>query len=111
MELSPSKTNRFFLYDPLGDGFIYFSTAQKRDAWAKDVIPTYYDDTWVDEVDDIVAGEITHTAQQINYVERPPDDQLDEDGLDEEGDDWPPEFLYKCNYDLKPITWPIKIGS
>lgn len=103
MTSRPSKENRFFLYDPEGDGISFFPTAKERDEYAAKIIPDYCDDTWSEEVEFVIAGEVTHTAQEVDRVDRPPEDQLDENGCDQEGEYWPHGWDWRCNYVLKPI--------
>lgn len=91
----------YFLYAPESDGFYYFKTEKDRDDFAKLEIAEYLDDGWMEEVEGIMAGKITHTTQQTNRTEKP--DNLDEDGLDGEGLYWAPEWDYVCNYELIPI--------
>lgn len=94
----PSNEFRFFIYDPDGNGFLYFRSAEDRDAASDEVIRNYLDDGWSEEVENVVAGEITHTCEKINVVQRP--DVIDDDGLDEGGDYWAEEWDCKCDYGL-----------
>ena len=49
----------------------------------------------------MVAGVVTHSAQQVDRVDRPT--ELDEEGCDGEGVYWEPECNYRCNYKLLPV--------
>ena len=103
---SPSQTHRFFLYDPLGEGFAFFKSPEEREAAAKRIIPEYVDPdfgTWDEDVEEMFAGEVTHIVQQADSIDRPARDQLDKFNYDESGEHWPPEWDYKCNYELKPV--------
>ena len=92
----------YFVFDPQGDGFSYFETVEERDTFTKGVIDNYLDDTWDDEVSDIIAGVITHSVVQTDRTDRPADDDIDEDGLDGDGAYWEADLEYRCNYKLNP---------
>lgn len=96
---------RFFIFDPEGDGFCYFKSKEDRDAAASGVIQGYLDDGWSEEVERVVAGEVTHTCQQTNVEHRPSEDQIDEEGCDGEGNYWG-DYEYRCNYELVDLTKP-----
>ena len=99
------KDKRYFVYDPEGDGMAYFDTMERAHAYAEECIQAYLDgDEWPDTVKAVTAGVVTHAAQEINRVDRPADDEIDEDGLDPEGNYWDPDWPYVCNYALLPIT-------
>lgn len=102
--ITPSAEFRYFLFDPEGDGFTYFRSAEARDAAAPDIIQAYCDDGWDETVTQIVAGELTHTCQQANVIPRPPEDEIDEEGNDGEGRYWPEEWGCYCDYELLPIA-------
>lgn len=104
-QASPNRL--YFVYDPDGDGFLYYATEEERDDAAKAVIDSYLEDGWDGQVRNIVAGKLTHTAQQTNLEHRPTDDELDEDGCDEEGVHWD-DFDHRCNYELLPIKVKIE---
>lgn len=97
----PSAEFRFFIYDPEGHGFLYFRTAEDRDTAAPDVIRDYCDDGWSEEVECVIAGEITHTCKKTNVEQRP--EVVDEDGYDGEGNYWAEEWDCKCDYALVGI--------
>lgn len=98
----PSAEFRFFIYDPEGEPFTYFKSAADRDSAAADIISNYMDDGWAEEVEHVVAGELTHTCQQTNLRTRPDDEELDDEGCDGEGTYWG-EFDTFCNYELVPL--------
>jgi len=98
----PTAEFRFFLYDPEGDGFIYYKTAADRDAASKEIIGQYLDDCWAEEVEQIIAGEITHTCASINLKQRT--DNLDDEGCDEDGMWWDSDWEYACDYGLVKLT-------
>ena len=94
----PSAEYPFFVFDSLGDGFMYFSSESNRDDHAKFVISGYMNDGWDEEVANVVAGELTHTALMTNKVERP--DTIDEEDYDQDGQYWDPGWAYRCDYEL-----------
>lgn len=98
------KDKPYFVYDPDGDGFSFFETEKERDGFAEDCIQLYLDDGWDDGVENVIAGEATHTAQQTDRIDRPTPDLLDADGCDEHGNDWNHnDFEYVCNYKMLPL--------
>lgn len=105
---SPSQEFRFFLYDPEGFDFLYFRSPEDRNKAAEEVISAYLDDAWSEEVEQVIAGEITHTCEKINIVQRP--DEVDDDGIDGEGDFWAEEWDYKCDYGLIPVAGAADAG-
>lgn len=109
-QLSPSPEYRHFVYDPLGDGLVFFRSKAERDKFAEDAISLYLEDTWAEEVEQVVAGEVTHHAQCINKEHRP--EKLDEEGCDEGGDYWgDPDWEWKGNYTLEPIEREAHEGN
>lgn len=103
---TPTPEFRFFIYDPQGDGFSYWSSPEARDKAKENIIQAYLDDGWDDTVEQIVAGEVTHTCQKINVVPRPPEHEIDEGGEDLDGMFWDESWSYRCDYDLLPIASP-----
>lgn len=96
---------RFWLHDPEGDGMCYFRTAADRDAYAKKAIAGYCDDTWAEEVEGVVGGEVTHVATRVNEKQRPPDDEIDEEGIDGDGMYWgDSDIQSQCGYELAPLA-------
>lgn len=95
-------SNRYFLYDPAGDGFQTFPTAELRDAAAKAAIgDCLEDDGWLEDVFNITVGEITGTAVKTNIQQRPA--HLDENGEDEEGDYWDADTEEKHDVEIRPL--------
>jgi|GEM_PF-1701424 len=101
---TPSAEFRYFIFDPQNGDFTYFRTAEDRDAAADGIIQSYLDDGWDEEVENVIAGEVTHTCEKVNVTDRPPEDEIDGEGHDQNGDYWAEEWGYKCNYELKPFT-------
>ena len=96
----------YFLYDPKEDLFETFTTADERDKVANDAIKDYLSDCWDLEVSNVVGGVITHVATQVDRTERPPDEEIDEDGIDGSGTYWGGDTEYMCDYQLKAPTVP-----
>lgn len=96
-----SPDHIYWLYDPEGDGMMFFATEQERDDAAHDVIRDgYLDDCWSEEVTAVCAGVVTHIATETNRIDKPPASELNEDSEDEEGNYWPPDWDYQCDYEL-----------
>ena len=89
MKHRPSAEYRYWLYDPEGDGMVYFRTPAERDKQAARAIDAYLDDGWADEVELVAAGELTHFAQVTDKRMRPADEDLDDEMRDSEGIEWP----------------------
>ncbi|WP_198319033.1 hypothetical protein [Azotobacter chroococcum] len=99
----PSAEFRFFIYDHCNGDFTYYRTPEERDAASDAVIQQYLDDGWDEDVELVVAGEVTAVATKVNVIERPPEDQIDDEGMDEDGRFWGEEHDYCCNYELLPL--------
>lgn len=98
----PSSEYRYWLYDPEGDGMVYFNSVAARDKNAESCVQGYLDYAWDETVENIACGEVTHFAQCLNKQLRP--DDIDEDGCDEEGIYWPEEMAWRGNYKMEPIS-------
>lgn len=102
-QYTPDPQHRFFIYDPNDAEFHYFATATERDQYNDTVIQAYLDDGWDDTVARVVAGEITHSTQQVDRVERPPAEEINDEGYDAEGRYWDDSWDHYCNYQLLPL--------
>lgn len=100
--LRPTAEYRYWLYDPSGDGMIYFRSIEERDAEAAAAVALYLDDAWDEEVEYVAMGEVTHVATQVDRMDRP--EVLDEYGCDGEGTHWPEGVAYCCNYEMRPLS-------
>jgi len=58
---------------------------------------------WDEEVGNIYVGEVSHRVVPVNVTERPPEEELDEEGYDEEGDYWGDGISHRCNYVLEGV--------
>jgi len=102
----PSAEHRYFLYEPEGDGLLFFATEADRDCAARECISEYLSssDGWGESVTDIFVGTVTGLTQATNLQKRPPDEELDEDGYDEDGTDWSHGFDEICSYKVLPLS-------
>ena len=103
---TPSSTHLYGLYDPDGDGITFYKSAAERDEAAEETIRSYLSDgEWCDDVTNVFAFVVTHSATEVDVVQ--PVGEIDEDGCDEAGEDWSNTNCdYKCNYALKPFPTP-----
>ena len=92
-------TYNFFVMCP-EEGFQVFETLDDALDAAEDRIKCYLVDGWSEDVTGVCAGKITHRAKECDQVY--PVGEIDEDGLDEAGDYWDPDWGYKCNYKMMP---------
>ena len=90
-------TNNFFVYCP-NDGFDDFETLDDALDAAIERTREYLEDGWSEDVTSICVGRITHRAKMCDQVF--PEGEIDEDGLDEAGEPWDPDCVYKCNYKM-----------
>ena len=90
-------TDLFFVYCP-EDGFDCFLTLDAALDEANGRIPNYLDEGWSEDVTSVCVGKITHRAQMCDQVFR--EGNVDEDGHDESGDWWDPDWEYKCSYKI-----------
>lgn len=102
MKQTPDKDHVYGLYDPEGNGHIFYATEKERDEVAEKAIQTYLDDTWSEEVEGVFAFTVTAKATQVDV--KHPKGKLNEDGYDENGDYWNPDVDFACNYALRPLA-------
>jgi len=81
---TPSKDHKFFVYEPDGDVFTYFSNEKERDNFARDLIHLYLSDGWDEDVESIITGIITAEVKKKNVRYRK-DQNIDKDGYDNDG--------------------------
>lgn len=91
---------KYFSYCP-ESGFDVHETLEGAIDDANSVIPNYLDDGWSEDVAGVCVGTITHKATMCDQVF--PDGEIDEDGRDDAGDYWDPDWEYKCNYKMLPV--------
>ncbi|MNE18625.1 hypothetical protein D3C80_1116710 [compost metagenome] len=75
------------------------------------MIDAFLDDFWDENVERVVAGELTHTCAAYGRQERPPEHEIDEGGSDLDGMDWPEGVEYRCNYALEALAEPVAVSS
>jgi hypothetical protein len=93
----------FWFFDPEGDGLVFFKTAEDRDAWANEVIPSYCEEVWSEEVEGCCAGVVTHCCGKVNVILKPSPEQIDEEGFDVEGNNWDNDYTEICDYTLVAV--------
>lgn len=104
------NTDRFWLFDPEGDGFQTFATESARDAAAAEAVKQYLaSDGWAEEVELLSVGVITGRARPVD-IKRPVgkinDECVDEDGVywgDMIGAGCEGSELEMCNYAVIPL--------
>lgn len=85
--MSPSKP--YFCYDPEGDGFTLYETAEKAEKAAKTaIVASKEDGMWSEDVECICWGTVIQKVIETERHERPPDSELDEEGYDPRGYYW-----------------------
>jgi len=101
----PDPEYRLFLFGPEWDGLMFFKSEQARAEAAEEAINAYkdLDNGWSEEVECLLMGEVTHLCTQANVVERPPAEDLDEEGCDGEGSYWGPDIEKRCDYEMLPL--------
>ena len=96
-------SDTWFSYDP-GNGFEWHATeVQAKDA-AENALGYYRDEAvegWDEEVDQVCWGRIIGQVQETSRIKKPPKEQIDEDGYDEEGHNWS-QFDEIVDYALCP---------
>lgn len=91
---------KYFSYCP-EDGFDTHETLDSALDDANERITNYLDEGWSEDVTSVCVGKITHRAQMCDQVFR--EGNVDEDGLDESGDWWDPDWEYKCSYKVMRV--------
>ena len=81
---------RYFVYDP-EVGFATYPTEADALKAAEEAIQGYLDEenAWIETVERVFVGTITHKSEQFNAAERPAPEDLD-GGFDKDGNYWPP---------------------
>ena len=100
-KFSPDAEHSYFLAEPQ-EPLMYFATAAERDEYAKRLIEKYRCDTWDPDVDNIVAGVVTHKATKHNFTY--PVGDVEDDGYDQNSQGpFEEQDSYLCDYELQPI--------
>lgn len=100
-KMHPHKDYPFWLFDPCWEGMMFFKTESERDEAAESAIAGHLDEAWSEEVEQVCCGVVTHSAQCLNKTMRP--DELDEEGVDGEGNYWPDDMAWRGNYTMEPL--------
>ena len=95
-----SQEKPWFAYCP-DNGFEFFKTKAEAEESAELLIESWLDDTWADEVEHVFVGQAVMISTQVDRKDRPED--LDEEDCDGEGEYWPMDAEFKCNYKLMPV--------
>ena len=102
-EMGPPKELWMLLTE---DGPEYFDTEDEARESAAEAIEDYRDpvDGWDDEsVSKVIVARVVAYAGPVNVVERPLDQDLDEDGCDEDGNHWEDGQADICDYELLDV--------
>jgi hypothetical protein len=96
------NTGKYFLFNPLDNELLRFTSAEGRDAAARSLVSDCLEDgEWLDEVLQIVVGEITGEAQHVNIEKRP--GTFDGNGEDGEGRTWPSGIDEMFDVEIRPV--------
>lgn len=108
----PSPNYRFFMFDPEGDGLLFFRTEEERDAVADVRIQQYLaDDGWLESVEDVFTGYVTGHAVPADVEFLPlrwefEADEAYQAAQDELGFYEVDDHDHRCNYRLADINDP-----
>lgn len=100
-DIHPDEEYQYFLFER-DNGMMFFKSIQDRQDMFDSLKDCYLDDVWDEEVENIVAGEVTHATTPTDLKKKP--DNLNEDGEDEEGFCWPSQWDYMCDYALTALS-------
>ena len=95
-----SKEKPWFAYCP-DNGFEFFATRAEAEEAAQPLIEAWLDYEWGEEVEGVFVGRAFMVSTQVDRKDRP--DDLDEEDCDGEGEYWPNDIAYMCNYKLMPV--------
>jgi hypothetical protein len=104
----------WMVYTP--DDIVFCQTEKDAYDYANDEIRCYCDDGWSDDVKQVLIAKVVATAAQTDLQHRPPEEEINEEGEDENGTYWG-DFEYICNYKLQTFAeqaWPFikqKVGD
>jgi len=94
----------YFVNDPENNGYNEFTGKEEAEEFAKMCIDSYIEDEWdEDSVEQVAMGEVYSKAKKTNVSFRPPDDEIDEEGLDSDGSYWSEGWKYKCDYKMSHV--------
>lgn len=97
--IRPNCEYKFFVYDPYGHGMVFFETEDDAIKASRVFIEDYLDvGEWLEGVDRIIIGNVTHMSVRTNVIKRPSDSDIDEAGFDTEENYWGDDYEEKCNF-------------
>lgn len=99
---SPAPGHHWMTYCP-EQGAEFHKTRQEAEARAATLIKEWFCDGWGEDVDKVLVAQVVARSTQCDRIERPPLDELDENGCDGSGEYWEADWEYKCNYKLMPV--------
>ena len=99
MKNTLTKDTPWFCFD--GDNYEYFATEEEAVTASETAIQYYLDESWDECVENVLVGKITRKSTQTNVVQRP--DEIDEEDCDGQGEYWPSNCEYKCDYEALPL--------
>lgn len=95
---------RWMAYCPEA-GVEFFQDKASAEAAAARLIRNWLDDDgWMEEAGQVFIAQITDQSAECDVVHRPPADQIDEDGLDGDGNWWDSDWDRICNFKLQPVA-------
>lgn len=102
--------SRFFHYD-LDEGITFHETEDEARKAASSTLETYRDiagdDGWPDETNSLCFGKVLECVEQTNYIPRPPESEINEDGDDEDGNHWREDhWTHIADYGFVPVEDP-----
>jgi len=98
------KGMKYWLYDP-EDGVTFFDNEDELHKAAEAAVESYYDQAsgWdVEGVKGLCGGIITHRAEVNLFIPRPPEDEIDEEGYDRDGEWWDPNWPSIMDFEWLP---------
>lgn len=109
---SPTAAHRFLAYCP-EQGTEFFATQDEAEDRAFDMISDWLteDEGWGEDVDKVFVAQIVSRSTQVNRIDRPASEDLDEEGCDGEGLWWGSDIEYRCNYRLLPVVFAAQEGQ
>lgn len=102
---SPHDDDRFLAYCP-EEGTMFFPTQNAAEDCAHNMIQEWSanGEGWGPDVDMVLVAQIVKRSTQVDRIDAPPPEELDEEGCDGEGMYWDPDWAYRCNYKLLPVS-------
>lgn len=103
---------------PTGEKLGPFSSLQVALAEMQHILDTYHkramEHGWPEDMDETVLfrnGKPYYAVCEVGRVERPPEDQLDENGIGPNGNDWSSGCAYACHYQKRKVSIDTRTGA